>query len=102
MAGKHGGRRSGAGRKKGVPNKINADLKAMILGALNALDGQQYLEKVARKDPRTFCALLGRVLPMTVAGDPNNPVGHTIQIVTGVPNAADQPAPVTNGHAHPH
>lgn len=102
MAGKHGGRRSGAGRKKGVPNKLNADLKAMILGALNALDGQQYLEKVARKDPRTFCALLGRVLPMTVAGDPANPVGHTIQIVTGVPNMEEKPAPVTNGHAHPH
>lgn len=74
-----GGARPGAGRKKGVPNKINADLKEMILGALNALDGQKYLERVAREDPRTFCALLGRVLPMTVAGDPNAPVKLTIE-----------------------
>lgn len=74
-----GGARPGAGRKKGVPNKINADLKEMILGALNALDGQKYLERVAKEDPRTFCALLGRVLPMTVAGDPNAPVKLTIE-----------------------
>lgn len=62
------------GRQKGTPNKFTADLKAMILGALQAVDGQKYLENVAREDPRTFCALLGRVLPMTVAGDPTAPV----------------------------
>jgi hypothetical protein len=29
--GKHGGRRSGAGRKKGVPNKLTADVKAGVV-----------------------------------------------------------------------
>jgi hypothetical protein len=38
------------------------------------VDGQAYLEAVAKSDPRTFCTLLGRVLPMTIAGDPNNPI----------------------------
>lgn len=69
-----GGKREGSGRKKGVPNKVTADLKKAILGALHAKGGQEYLEKVAQEDPRTFCTLLGKVLPMTVAGDPDNPL----------------------------
>jgi hypothetical protein len=52
-------------------------------GALAAKGGQKYLEKVAEEDPRTFCTLLGKVLPLQLQGDPPNPV--TYQIVTGVP-----------------
>jgi len=33
------------GRRKGTPNKLNADVKAMILAALAAKGGQKYLEK---------------------------------------------------------
>ena len=52
--------------------KAQPDLKAAILGALEAVDGQAYLEAVAKSDPRTFCTLLGRAwLPMTIAGDPS-------------------------------
>ena len=32
------------GRRKGTPNKLNADVKAMILAALAAKGGQKYLE----------------------------------------------------------
>ena len=28
---------------------------------------------VAEKDVKSFCSLLGKVLPMTVASDPDNP-----------------------------
>lgn len=66
-----GGARPGAGRKAGVPNALTADLKEAILGALDKSGGQKYLEKVAREDYRTFCTLLGKVLPMTVAGSLN-------------------------------
>jgi hypothetical protein len=59
------GKRPGAGRKPGTPSEPTKDLRAMILGALEAMDGQAYLEKVAKEDPRTFCSLLGRVLPIT-------------------------------------
>jgi hypothetical protein len=31
------------GRRKGTPNQLNADVKAMILGALHDAGGQQYL-----------------------------------------------------------
>jgi len=55
----------------------------MILGALKAKDGQKYLEKVAETDPRTFCALLARVLPLTIAGDPENPMKYEVTLVFG-------------------
>jgi hypothetical protein len=61
-----GGPRVGAGRKPGSPNKLSASLKAAILGALEAKGGQAYLERVAEKDPRTFCSLLAKVLPTQI------------------------------------
>ena len=82
-----GGRRPGAGRKPGVANKITGDLKAMILDALGRAGGVEYLCGVARNDPKAFCSLLGRVLPMTVVGDATRPV--TIQIVSCVPRPED-------------
>ena len=73
---------AGKGRKKGVPNKATATLKEAILLAGAAVgadqkgrDGLQgYLETVAKEDQKAFCGLLGKVLPMTLAGDPNNPL----------------------------
>lgn len=69
-----GGSRMGAGRKPGVPNKLSGDLKAMILDALGKEGGIEYLRQVAQEDRKAFCSLLGRVLPMTVQGDPENPL----------------------------
>ena len=80
---KKGGRRENAGRKKGVPNKINTDLKNMILGALNRADskgGEQYLVEQSKKNPVAFLSLVGKVLPMTIAGDPANPLTHNVSI----------------------
>lgn len=68
------------GRKKGVPNKINAQLKEMILGALNAKGGQAYLERQAEENPVAFMTLLGKVLPMTIAGDPDAPLAMGITV----------------------
>lgn len=57
------------------PDKHNADIKGMILTALSGAGGAKYLEQRAN-DPKTaaaFLGLIGKVLPMTIAGDPNNP-----------------------------
>lgn len=62
------------GRTRGTPNKTTAALKDAILAALAQVGGQSYLERVAEEDPKTFCALLGRVLPMTLSGDATNPL----------------------------
>ena len=61
------------GRTKGTPNKVTADLRAAILGALEAKGGQAYLERIADEDPRTFCALLAKVLPMTLQAPEDGP-----------------------------
>jgi hypothetical protein len=54
------------GRRKGTPNQLNADVKAMILGALHDAGGQQYLTQQARENPTAFLTLLGKVLPTTI------------------------------------
>lgn len=71
------------GRQKGVPNRINRDLKEMILGALDQAGGVKYLVAQAHDKPQAFLALVGRVLPMTVASDPENPLltGITVTLV---------------------
>ena len=69
------------GRQKGVPNKVTADLKTGIMIAFEAKGGQQYLEEVADNDPRTFCALLGKVLPMQINGDEDKPLFRVERVI---------------------
>lgn len=76
------GQKSGPGRPKGSVNKTTAQLKDMILGALDRAGGVDYLEARA-KDPKTasaFLTLVGKVLPMTVQGA--GPEGeHVITVI---------------------
>jgi hypothetical protein len=70
--------RSKTGRAKGTPNKTTALLKDAILKAAEGAGGKDglvgYLQKQASENPGPFMALLGKVLPMQIAGDPDNPV----------------------------
>lgn len=64
----------GPGRPKGSMNKVTADLKAMILGALEDAGGRDYLTERAL-DPKTqgaFIALVGKALPLTIKGPGGN------------------------------
>lgn len=56
--------RPGPGRPKGVPNKVNAALKDMILGALSEAGGMVYLVKQSEDNPVAFMTLVGKVLPL--------------------------------------
>ena len=62
-----------AGKKKGTLNKVTKDLKAAILGALEAAGGPEgsvgYLRRLAVENSSAFASLLGRVLPSTLAAD---------------------------------
>lgn len=79
MAKAKGSEKTG-GRKKGSTNKFTADLKGMILQALSNVGGVHYLEKQSTLNPGPFLALVGKVLPMTIAGDPGNPLEHNVTI----------------------
>ena len=64
------------GSRKGIPNKVTAELKTMILEALEKSGGVDYLVRRAN-DPKTapaFLTLLGKVLPMQVTGPNGGPV----------------------------
>jgi hypothetical protein len=78
--------RAGMGRPKGSQNKTTALLKDAIIQAAN--DAHEngmagYLQHQANANPVAFMGLLGKVLPMQIAGDPDNPLRHitTIQLV---------------------
>lgn len=79
-AGKHPNLTGGS--RKGKPNKITADVKAMILQALSDAGGSGYLLEQAKANPGAFLTLVGKVLPMTLAGDKDAPLtGITVQFV---------------------
>lgn len=79
---------AGKGRPKGSPNRTTVALKEAILLAATEVgeDGRGhgaltgYMRGLARTEKKAFAALLGRVLPMTVVGDPNAPIGITVNI----------------------
>jgi hypothetical protein len=58
--------RSKTGRAKGTPNKVNAELKDMILGALEDAGGQEYLRQRALDTPGPFLTLVGKILPKNI------------------------------------
>ena len=58
----------GKGRPKGSPNKHTAALKDMIREALERVGGAAYLQRQAEENPSAFMALLGRIIPMELAG----------------------------------
>ena len=65
-----------AGKPKGAVQKSTKQLKDMILQALDKSGGVDYLQARA-EDPKTaaaFLSLIGKVLPMTIAGDSDNPL----------------------------
>ena len=65
--------RSVTGRAKGTPNKLTSAIRDAIFVSFERLGGAAYLEEVARRDPRTYCALLGKVLPRNPAAADNAP-----------------------------
>ncbi len=65
------------GRQKGTPNKMTSMLKDAILQAADDAHGEGlvgYLTVQAVDNPSAFMALLGKVLPLQLTGDEDNPV----------------------------
>jgi hypothetical protein len=68
------------GRQPGSVNKLNADIKEMIVGALSDVGGRSYLAARALDTPAAFLTLVGKVLPMQITGEGGGPVW----VITGV------------------
>jgi hypothetical protein len=77
-----GSGKPGPGRPKGAQNKLTRALKDMILTALDEAHeggGIAYLKDQAKANPTAFLTLVGKVLPLQVAGDPDHPLIHEIR-----------------------
>ncbi len=62
--------RAGMGRPKGALNKVGSDVRLMVLQALNAAGGIDYLLAQAWKaNPAAFLALVGKLIPAKVEAD---------------------------------
>lgn len=83
MASGHGGKREGAGRKKGSTNEANRLLRDAILAAAEKAGGKDgmvgYLQAQAQAQPAAFMALLGKVLPSQVEAN----VDANVSVKTG-------------------
>jgi len=83
------------GRPKGARNKVSGLLKDAILqaaiqaGADHGEEGDDhlvaYLTHMAKTQPAAFCGLLGKVLPLTLAGDERAPIVTRVVLVAGKP-----------------
>lgn len=62
------GRKTGGGSRKGKPNKATAELKDMILQAMDEVGGVEYLKAQALQNPGPFLSLLGKILPTQLTG----------------------------------
>ena len=62
------------GRAKGTQNKITREIKEMIVTALEEVGGVEYLKQRAVDTPGPFLTLVGKVLPLQLTGDRNNPI----------------------------
>ena len=65
---------AGPGRPKGIPNKITLSVREAIENAFQELGGMSYLVHVGRTDPRTFCALLSKLLPTKLSNADGSPL----------------------------
>ncbi len=85
-------KRPGARKARAIRarKKTTAALKDAVLNAFTTVGGEAYLARLAEEHPRTFCALLAKVLPLQVAGDPNGaPVKTVIEVAwRGSPGAS--------------
>jgi len=59
------------GRAKGTPNKTTAELKEMILKALDNAGGETYLTTQAHANPQAFLTLVGKILPKDINANVN-------------------------------
>ena len=73
-----GGRKGG--RPKGVPNKITAQVKDMVLHALARKGGVAYLSRQAEESPVAFLSLVRALLPIQqeLSGKDGAPMTGTV------------------------
>jgi len=68
--------RAGMGRPKGAQNKVTRAIKDMVAQALDKAGGVDYLIAQAEENPTAFLTLVGKVIPLQVAGQ----LDHNVKV----------------------
>lgn len=64
-----GGKRPGAGRPKGSPNKVTTSMKEAFREAFDELGGSPALAKWAKANPTEFYKLSSKLIPIQLQGE---------------------------------
>lgn len=64
------------GRPKGAQNKVTRAIKDMVAQALDRAGGVDYLIAQAEENPTAFLTLVGKVIPLQVAGQ----LDHNVKV----------------------
>lgn len=67
-------------RPKGAKNKFSRDIREAIINALERLGGDDYLVTLGQKEKRAFAALLGKAMPLQVAGEGGGPIRTAVAL----------------------
>lgn len=82
----HGGKRNGAGRKPGVPNKITLSVKEAVLETFQNLGGVKHMTKWAKDNPSDFYRIAAKLIPQQIEAD----VTQTHKVVSAEPLNSDE------------
>lgn len=63
-----GGKREGAGRKAGVPNKISSTVKDNVIAVFDRLGGVDHMAEWATENPTQFYNIYSKLMPLQVNG----------------------------------
>lgn len=77
--GRKPGPNAGKGRKKGVPNKITADMRAIALAAFHKGGGEDWLVEQMSKNPAAMLSLFKALIPSQVNATVEQHTTITIQ-----------------------
>ena len=92
---------AGRGRKPGTRNRTTAAVKDAILHAFDEVGGKSYLAEVARKDHKTFCALLGRILPRGLTDEAGDDGGPPVVVIRDFSDSASPSRQTLGSHSDP-
>lgn len=86
----HGGKRSGSGRKKGVPNKITTSMREMVMQAFNDVGGVKAFAEWGKKQEnrKDFYMITARLIPVEMTGANGAPLPT---VVINAPNGGPEP-----------
>lgn len=69
-----GGKRDGAGRPAGVPNKLSTAVKDNVIEVFETIGGVQNMAVWATENQTQFYNLYAKLLPLQVSGENGGPI----------------------------